>query len=694
MRQVFYIDADEEMISVIGRLRRSPSRENVIVAPKRALILQSIINLRLLSHDARKNGKEIVVVTPDEQGQSLCEKAGIPTQSFLEEDESVSVVTQPYPVTPPPSQPHRQDPSRMVNARPSEDDGSMQGSRLPHSDSLGSSSFFSSETASHPQPTFSMPPQPSSPQTYGNTKQIAVRDNSPKRMTTLNSQRYEEEQMMKQQTSFTPPSLRGSQPVRPMFQSSPPPLQRSSEMHPPTRPIDGYSESKSPSRLQEYTPVSSSRVSLDRAPWHQASAATENGYPEKNSDKPKQNTPSAKTVVRQTVVSGGGKLRAFFFFFGFVSILSVAGVAAYLFLPSADITVKLKSVEDESDFEFYGSSKTDVVSAETKEVPVRVIEKDQEIALAFDATGKASLADQKARGSVVIYNEYSTDSQPLVASTRIISEDGKVFRLVSGVTVPGMTVDGGKSTPGIIEASVTADQSGQEYNLDPASFTIPGFQGSPKYAKFYAKSSRAFTGGGASGSDATAVSDQDVAKAKKEIDAKISGLVKEELERDVSEGERILDEAIETKVLSSSASPQSGAVTKSFEYRVKIRVRAFAFSENDLKTAVAESFQKKDEKKELTLSPENIALQYGEPTPDFSSGTITIKAHAVGRLETKLDEEKLKADLLGQGEDDLKGILQKYPQIDTLSLVLSPEYIANKIPTRADRVNIHVESSK
>ena len=86
MRQVFYIEADEEMISVIGRLRKSSASENIIVAPQRSLILQSIVNLRLLSHDARKNGKEIVVITQDAQSRSLCEKAGIRTQEALDED--------------------------------------------------------------------------------------------------------------------------------------------------------------------------------------------------------------------------------------------------------------------------------------------------------------------------------------------------------------------------------------------------------------------------------------------------------------------------------------------------------------------------------------------------------------------------------------------------------------------------------
>jgi len=85
MPQTFYIESDEEIISVIGRLRKSSAEENIFVFPKRALVLQSIINLRLFQREAEKLGKKITVISQDEVGRMLAEKAGIETGNYSED---------------------------------------------------------------------------------------------------------------------------------------------------------------------------------------------------------------------------------------------------------------------------------------------------------------------------------------------------------------------------------------------------------------------------------------------------------------------------------------------------------------------------------------------------------------------------------------------------------------------------------
>ena len=85
MAQIFYIESDEEIIGAIGRLRHSEDAENYFVFPKRALILQSIINLRLFQKEAQKMNKTIILVTQDEVGRMLAEKAGIKTEAYSDE---------------------------------------------------------------------------------------------------------------------------------------------------------------------------------------------------------------------------------------------------------------------------------------------------------------------------------------------------------------------------------------------------------------------------------------------------------------------------------------------------------------------------------------------------------------------------------------------------------------------------------
>ena len=84
MHQTFYIDIDEEITSIVERLRKSKAREVVIVVPKRALLIQSIINLKLLKKEADELNKRVVIVTQDKFGKLMIEKTGIAVEYSLE----------------------------------------------------------------------------------------------------------------------------------------------------------------------------------------------------------------------------------------------------------------------------------------------------------------------------------------------------------------------------------------------------------------------------------------------------------------------------------------------------------------------------------------------------------------------------------------------------------------------------------
>lgn len=100
-------------------------------------------------------------------------------------------------------------------------------------------------------------------------------------------------------------------------------------------------------------------------------------------------------------------------------------------------------------------------------------------------TGASSKeVDGVSTGTVTIYNNLSF-VQPLVATTRLLSESGVLFRLKEGVEIPA---------GGSVEAEVYADESGASGDIDPTRFSIPGL--SPvRQEAVYAVSSQAFTGG-------------------------------------------------------------------------------------------------------------------------------------------------------------------------------------------------------
>jgi len=90
-------------------------------------------------------------------------------------------------------------------------------------------------------------------------------------------------------------------------------------------------------------------------------------------------------------------------------------------------------------------------------------------------------ADLQAQGTVRIVNN-SNSSIELVRSTRLLSTNGKQFRLASGITV---------AAHGQAAVSVYADNNGTDYALAPSRFSMPGLS-TDLQAKIYAVSDATF----------------------------------------------------------------------------------------------------------------------------------------------------------------------------------------------------------
>lgn len=89
-----------------------------------------------------------------------------------------------------------------------------------------------------------------------------------------------------------------------------------------------------------------------------------------------------------------------------------------------------------------------------------------------------------AGGVVMLHNETSF-SQVLVATTRLLTPKGILFRLRRRVEIPAL---------GTIEAEVYADQAGESGNIGPSRFTIPGLS-SERQKVMYATSEATMLGG-------------------------------------------------------------------------------------------------------------------------------------------------------------------------------------------------------
>ncbi len=626
MPQTFYIENDEEIISVIGRLRHSSSEENYFIFPKRSLVLQSIINLRLFQREAEKLGKKVIVVTQDETGKALAEKAGLATEHYTD-DFSRKATHMEMVVS---SEGEKKAPAKILNAE----------QNAPRSEELGSSDFYtgSGENGIRREIKQTQAPQPQA---------LRVRNASPLQQTSLNSKRVEEQAQRQQPIA--------PKPMRTMMTPSYVPSQKEVASSMGSVPTDNREE-----RLKNF-------FSADRKAVMPQSAPVVRNRPD---TKPK-------------IAVGSKKVGGIFLLLGGVSFLSLVGVLLFLFLPKAEVRVIPYKTTQGVDLQFDGRSEG--VLAEENILPVRLVEKQQEVVFSVDATGASLGTAQKAHGTVVISNRFSTESQSLVATTRLEAPDGKIFRLTSGVVVPGMT----NSQPGVIEASVIADQVGVGYNIAATKFTIPGFKGSAKYEKFSAESSKAMSGGGdASGADLRVISKEDLEKAENQAKAKVKEAYLNSVKGELLSGERVLEENLDIVALGNIALPLSGTVATSFEYKNTFKVRGFIFSEDAIKQKIIENGEQKLDG--VTFRPTTVTLSYGEAIPDYDAKKIRLKVHAVVDSESVIDKEKLLNGILGKNTAEINSLLGSFPEIKKVEITFKPQWFSSSIPTAKSRVTIIV----
>ncbi len=154
-----------------------------------------------------------------------------------------------------------------------------------------------------------------------------------------------------------------------------------------------------------------------------------------------------------------------------LTILALAGTA-YLTLATANISVPGEQER------FTGSSSIDITKdGSDQSLTGTIVSHEYTLSESFPV-GATTSTSKKAGGTVTIVNNYNR-SQNLVRTTRLMTSDGKIFRITDAVTVPV----GGKVT-----VFAEADQEGDAYLIGPSKFTIPGLWEGVQ-DKIYAESS-------------------------------------------------------------------------------------------------------------------------------------------------------------------------------------------------------------
>lgn len=382
----------------------------------------------------------------------------------------------------------------------------------------------------------------------------------------------------------------------------------------------------------------------------------------------------------------GDRVFSFKFLSAFIGAgLLVGALALFLILPKVEISIQPKTEMVAGELKVIVDKAVLKIDEAGSKIPGQTLRLEKEATREFAATAKKEL-NEKAKGAITVYNEFSSQAQTLVATTRFVSKGNIVFRLTKTIVVPGVKVEDGQTIPGSINVDVVADQAGGQGNIAAGRFTIPGFLGSPKFEKFYGVSQTAMTGGARD--EAVVVSQADFDNGKKELWDELQADLAREIQSQVPAGLKLLSGAMKQEIAQAASSAAPGDKVSKFSLTIKGSASALLFDENDL-SALA---QKKDEgpqnaNKKLTAERE---ISYDSLQADFAKGQLSFKAKISQKLVWVIDAAKIKNLVVGRNAEEIKEIFAQRQEISKAKVSFWPFWVS-RAPDDFNKIKVTVE---
>lgn len=373
-----------------------------------------------------------------------------------------------------------------------------------------------------------------------------------------------------------------------------------------------------------------------------------------------------------------------FIFIGLSLVL--AGLVAYLILPQAKILISPKTETVNFELSVKGSKTISKIDPVLNKIPVQLIRIEKTVEKDFEATGEKQL-NEKAKGVITVYNEYSSSPQTLVATTRFLAENGKLFRTNKTVTVPGAKVEEGKIVASVIDIEVAADQPGEEYNIGPAKFTIPGLQGTAKYTGFYGQSRAPMTNG--SKELVKVVSAKDLEKAEELLTEEAKASIQPALQEQMPSDLKLIEGAVLEKIIEKSSSPGLEAKAERFVFKINIVGQALLFNETHLKDLVNLNLAAKISQDKIPLS-QTQQIVWEKPVIDWDKTEADLNLDIQEEAAWQINTDNLRENLAGKSEIEVRKYLANQPAVKEARVTFRPFWV-KRVPAEKNKIKIIVE---
>ncbi len=279
-----------------------------------------------------------------------------------------------------------------------------------------------------------------------------------------------------------------------------------------------------------------------------------------------------------------------------------------------------------------------------------------------------------AIGKVILYNK-ADYNQPLVATTRLLTPEGILFRLKDRVVVPAL---------GNIEAEVYADQAGKESEIGPSSFIIPGLS-EDKQKLIYAISEKPMTGGWRR---VGILGESDWQNANDEFKTELEKIGKEKL----SKLHPDLLAVYKLNNLQVTSDKQVGDETGGFTLTGSAEIVGVFYQNDEVKSLADSELRKRLVSDNEILSVNDEAMSLVLNSYDASSTIAQAEVVASGLVSLNPESKQLaKTMFFGKNKEEIRRYLLSLDHVQGVEIKFSPAWMLT-VPPVADHVSVVVKS--
>ncbi|MFH1523167.1 MAG: hypothetical protein ABIE43_05125 [Patescibacteria group bacterium] len=362
------------------------------------------------------------------------------------------------------------------------------------------------------------------------------------------------------------------------------------------------------------------------------------------------------------------------FSFIFLTLILLVVIFYFSFVKLTIILIPNKErISDNLIADIYSKDKQSLASNKAMEGVVEQTEIEE--TKSYSSSGTEVIGEEII-GQVTIINNYDKN-QPLVATTRLLSPDNKLFRIKNTINVPAR---------GSLIVDIYSDELSKEMAIGPTKFTIPGLWAGLQ-DKIYGESKEKF------------VYQEQVKKYIKQSDIDQAVIkIKEELIEKARQKfgvsykgyDKIIYNIIENTI-STEIDGKVGEEKEQFKVKMKTSVAVIALpsekavnmARNKLSAIIP------DNKELIEFNGEEIV--YSLNTYNVNQGIATINMSFDGKMSLKENEELVdRHKLVGLTRAQLEEYLNSFKDISGFEIKFSPSFI-DKVPNLVDRIKIEIK---